>query len=78
MSGREQRFCIDGWSAHDGGSDPKLALPGSPPKLSYFAGVFFEQKASHNRGIRRSQRGNKEFYWFIVGCLGPKPPHMGC
>ena len=35
-----------------------------------FAGVLFEQKASHNRGIRRGQRGNQEFYRFKVGCLG--------
>ena len=43
-----------------------------------FAGVLFEQKAGRNRGIRRGQRGNQEFHWFKVGCLGPKPPHVGC
>ena len=46
--------------------------PNWPPLVPRpnFAGVFFEQKASHNRGIRRGQRGNQEFYRFKVGCLG--------
>ena len=54
--------------AHGGGSDPKLAPPWGPAQSLQVC--FFEQKASHNRGIRRGQRGNQEFYRFKVGCLG--------
>ena len=43
-----------------------------------FSSMLFESKTSHSRGPRREHEGNKEFHWFKVGCLGPKPPHMGC